>query len=644
MSLIQPIILWLLPLLALPVVIHLIGRERTKRLEFSTLRFLYNDALKEDRSRKLRRILLLILRLLIIALLILFFAGLYSTEEPFMKFHSSKTKVYCWVDRTPSMLHRDKKGRSAFSKALNILDAVDSLKSDFRVFNGKKFVLPEKARDLRSGIKHGPSDFSEMLDVYTRISSREDMLFIVSDFQEREKPDYTQVFEKTDSAVTMVFVNTSAEDPVNYSLTSMTAPGPEGGNVRVGGRAWGSALDSGRVSVYSGDLRAGSGYLSIPEDSSEVLEVETGPLRPDKALSGVLMNSEDAFPLDDTVFAAVEKGSSGSVMITGERDLSYPVIAGFEALYGEGERRVVFRRDSEAGFSDIENSEIIVLSGVDSPSNSLSSLKGGAGGKLIVFFPADGGVQGFTGSIASYLSQDWGVRENEQGVHPLISESESGVFKGFSKELGAGAVIRSWITGLKGEVLLRNSKGEPFATAVKKDGNIWILFSAFCGVSESNSISESGLFVPMLDRITEYGTSRLGMSGRTWTAGYQESNPAAGSSGSGADVYDLSTGELAFRWMDEPYVSIDRPGVYRVNMETGEDIKISVIGDTAEGKMVFSDPDPGPEHAGRSEITDPEGLRRKAENRESNLDLYIIIILVLILAGEMGISASLLKR
>ena len=66
MSFLTPFFLWLLPLMAIPLIIHLLNRRNLVTIDFSTLRFL--KLLEKESIRKLQilQILLLILRTIII--------------------------------------------------------------------------------------------------------------------------------------------------------------------------------------------------------------------------------------------------------------------------------------------------------------------------------------------------------------------------------------------------------------------------------------------------------------------------------------------------------------------------------------------------------------------------------------------------
>ena len=103
MSFINPFFLYLLPLAAIPVVIHLIGRQRYNRQEFSTLRFLKQLEIDLIRKLKIRQVLLLILRILLILLLILVFARPYRTTRSPGIFVAKGETLYLVVDNSLSM-------------------------------------------------------------------------------------------------------------------------------------------------------------------------------------------------------------------------------------------------------------------------------------------------------------------------------------------------------------------------------------------------------------------------------------------------------------------------------------------------------------------------------------------------------------
>lgn len=122
MRFINPSFLYLLPLVSVPIIIHLLGRQRYKKIEFSSLRFLKELEADVIRRLKLRQIILLILRTLLILLLILVFARPYrSGVAPNVALSTGET-LYLLIDNSSSM-----SGASQGESLLEI--GIESIKS-----------------------------------------------------------------------------------------------------------------------------------------------------------------------------------------------------------------------------------------------------------------------------------------------------------------------------------------------------------------------------------------------------------------------------------------------------------------------------------------------------------------------------------
>ena len=72
MTFLQPYILWGLPLVLLPVLIHLINRLRHRRQPWAAMRFLIAATRSSISHARLRQILVLMFRVLAVLMLILF--------------------------------------------------------------------------------------------------------------------------------------------------------------------------------------------------------------------------------------------------------------------------------------------------------------------------------------------------------------------------------------------------------------------------------------------------------------------------------------------------------------------------------------------------------------------------------------------
>src|SRR5687768_249644 len=72
MTFLQPFVLWALPLLLLPVIIHLVNRLRYRTQAWAAMRFLLAATQSSTSQAKLRQFLILALRVLAVAMLVLF--------------------------------------------------------------------------------------------------------------------------------------------------------------------------------------------------------------------------------------------------------------------------------------------------------------------------------------------------------------------------------------------------------------------------------------------------------------------------------------------------------------------------------------------------------------------------------------------
>src|SRR5947208_5661765 len=80
MSFLNPFLLFGSIALAVPILIHLVRREKSEIIPFSSLMFLLKVPKRSIRQQKIKNLLLMALRLLILALLVGAFARPYMTQ------------------------------------------------------------------------------------------------------------------------------------------------------------------------------------------------------------------------------------------------------------------------------------------------------------------------------------------------------------------------------------------------------------------------------------------------------------------------------------------------------------------------------------------------------------------------------------
>ncbi len=123
---IQPMFFWALAGLAIPVLMHLVLKRRSRQVHLGTLRFLKTVLQANARSRNLKRWLLLALRLTCVALLV----GLFA--RPYLQGHeesAARQFLVILIDQSASMERRGSSGRlidQAVAEARRIVAATEA--------------------------------------------------------------------------------------------------------------------------------------------------------------------------------------------------------------------------------------------------------------------------------------------------------------------------------------------------------------------------------------------------------------------------------------------------------------------------------------------------------------------------------------
>jgi len=118
MNFAAPAVLWALPLVLVPIIIHLLQKRRFRRVEFSAMEFLLRAVRRTRRRVMLEDLLLLILRTLAVLFLILALARPNSKDLPLLLGREAHGEVLI-LDASLSMNHLGD-GQSAYGKALSI--------------------------------------------------------------------------------------------------------------------------------------------------------------------------------------------------------------------------------------------------------------------------------------------------------------------------------------------------------------------------------------------------------------------------------------------------------------------------------------------------------------------------------------------
>ena len=103
MTFLQPILLYALPLILLPVLIHLLNRLRHRTQQWGAMRFLVAASRSSVNRARLKQFLILLCRTLAVLMLILFLARPLTGGWMGWAFASAPDNVLILLDRSASM-------------------------------------------------------------------------------------------------------------------------------------------------------------------------------------------------------------------------------------------------------------------------------------------------------------------------------------------------------------------------------------------------------------------------------------------------------------------------------------------------------------------------------------------------------------
>jgi len=129
MTFLNPLLLWGLAAVSIPILIHIFNLKRTKKIEFSTLMFLKEIQQSKYKKIKLKQLLILLCRIAFIIFLVMMFAKPFDKGFLGTPGEKAKSSVLIILDDSFSMQSRDKSGNdleSGKKKTAEILDAIGS--------------------------------------------------------------------------------------------------------------------------------------------------------------------------------------------------------------------------------------------------------------------------------------------------------------------------------------------------------------------------------------------------------------------------------------------------------------------------------------------------------------------------------------
>ncbi len=332
MSFLNPGLLALLaPLLALPLLIHLLNRRSSRPLPFPSVRHLKVSMTRSAAIYRWRHWLLLVLRSCLLACLLLAFL------LPVLHRHGNvpeKTPrvVLVLIDHSLSMEHQaggQKARQRAQAEAerilgtlrdgdrLNVVRVGDQPRAAFHQPGADLNRARDFIRETAAGV--GRADFTQANRQFAALPLDDDTaldLYYLSDFQ---RSDWANVdFRPLPPAARVFFVDVGAGRRGNRALTDLNIEGElvAGGLVTVEGEVANFTPDAGEesVSLLLDGRRLGEQSLYLPPHSKARVSIPLVLPEPGKHLVELTI-AHDALPLDDSFHAVVDLRDKEEILL-----------------------------------------------------------------------------------------------------------------------------------------------------------------------------------------------------------------------------------------------------------------------------------------------------------------------------------------
>lgn len=530
---------------AIPIIIHLITRQKAKIVNFSTLRFLKELKNQQIRRLKIRQILLLILRTLIILLLVLAFA------RPTLKGRfgsgvvaTAKTTAVLILDNSLSM-GVESGGQVLFDAAKQRAQEIENLfgfgdeiyglfastgttpvydgaKYDFKTVTKivQKSITSQSSTDLVAALLKA----KEILQQSTNINKE---IYLISDLQQSGFRNIENLVLPLlqDQGMKIFTMPLHARQVSNLAITDVKPANQiieKGKVVELEATIKNSGTKPERnklVQIFIDDKRAGQATLNIEPGKSQTTKFRVVPQRTGLIAGSVLLEDDDLFA-DNRRYFTFSVPEQTNVLVIGqsEQDTRFLQLALNPELNPASSIKVDYLSPNRIEFRTLKNYHVVILSNIPRVEGALlNSLRDhiDAGSGLIVFLGNEVDLRSYNENFNQKFSLpaftetigEMGARDSYLTLgkvdfsHPIFS----GVFEDKKQEVESPQFY--FLTKMKittqQEAVIGFSNGDPFLVESDFGKGKVLLFTSAIDPNWSD-LYLKGLFVPLMNRCVMY--------------------------------------------------------------------------------------------------------------------------------------------
>lgn len=526
MNFTNPEILYALPAVLIPLIIHLFNFRRYKKQYFSNVALLKEISIETKKQNRIKHLIVMLLRMLAVAALIFAFAGPQFGKNADNNINA-KIISGIYIDNSFSMESGDYNGR-VFDKAVSIarkLVKESPKEAVFVIQNNNEDLLRILNKDEalsfidNTKINSNPGNINLAMEQFIRFAAQKKgfllKTYIFSDFQ---KTAFVPALLPSDSLVEWNFIELFNQETANVFIDSCYMSSPvllpdriEKLYVKVKNASDNKIENLGLKLIIEGETKS-IANIDIDENSETTAEMQFNTGK--KLWKKASVEIED-YPVtfDDNLMFSFEVSDRINVLAINE-DVNEDVLQAFyssDSIFDFNQTNY-----KSINYQNLSENDLIIINGVsDISSGLIANLESYVeeGGNLMLIPPADDNIAKFNELLSNFkMGQIFGPMESETRIKGV--KLENSIFGDAIEELPSNAdlpvIFRQfqYSSGFKTntETLLSLLNSDPLLIKKEIGNGITYLLNISLDKSFSN-FSRHQLFVPMM-----YGSAIAGKS------------------------------------------------------------------------------------------------------------------------------------
>lgn len=573
--------------------------------------------------------------------IIILFARPFKSSDPLNKLHNPQIPIYLWVDHSLSMNYTSE-SVSIGQLAYNLIDSLQKIlpaSSKLFLYDQKteSFSLKEMSPSFSSNYEK--VDLDKALQYFQNTQIKPDPIVILfSDFQSPVKNVLVEKLAQISKPISVICVPVNQPAPWNYSLSNLRIDGQDGVAINATLKTFGKPLKNGEATAEINNMRVGRKKIELSENKSTTITINCNLLSGNSA-GKISLNSNDPLSFDNYAYFVSEIASAARVIIIGDKEECDPI--GFALKVSSQKWNIKLKEGPEVSFDDLDSSDLIIINKPVAPAKALYAFLNDRSGnnKPVIFcYGVDDESNEWSDAILSEMLSSFKkqclIKHSETPLSPVLPDTTSELWQKFQKLNNDEVAIYDFCSGISGDVLLKLTDGSPLMIKTEdKKGRKWLILTTPLGVTNANNLSETGFFVPFVDRICRYVISSNQLTSDTWVAGKLYRNPHFGSD-CNFTIFNDASRMVGVVQKDQPYFSFEKPGIYKVAPQNEPSYLLAVQADPDESNLQYSYPENSNVGLSNIAVINKELFLSSVANNGNNIAIYVIwlILFVLLLA------------